>query len=182
MSAQVSIGKSNLTNTTVSLEFGANDTINGYKGILLPWVSTIAGTPNATYTGVANPVDGTLIFDVADKIVKYRKAGTWFALSKNEISTVNGIPNYDTTGIVNTSAQDLLVENISAKVMIGGNPETDNTVGILVLADIDKAMILPKMVSPHLNISNPPAGMMAYDTNTKQLAVFNGNVWSFWKP
>ena len=56
------------------------------------------------------------------------------------------------------------------------------TPGILVLADTDKAMVLPKVASPHLNIVNPAAGMMVYDTTSKQLAVFNGTVWSFWKP
>lgn len=180
--AQVAIGKTNVTNATVSLEFGVSDATNGYKGILLPWVSTVAGTPNASYTGLSNPVDGTIIFDVSDKKVKYRKAGAWSDLSKNEITTVNGIANYDTTGIINTTLQDNLTENSTAKVMIGGDPSTDATTGVLVLADTNKAMILPKMASPHLNIQNPPAGMMAYDTSAKQLAVFNGKVWSFWKP
>ena len=180
--AQVAIGKTDVTNATVSLEFGVSDATNGFKGILLPWVSTVAGAPNASYTGVSNPVDGTIIFDVSDKKIKYRKAGAWFELSKNEITTVNGVTNYDTTGVVNTSLQDNLTENANAKVMIGGNPSTDTTTGILVLADANKAMILPKMASPHLNIQNPPAGMMAYDTSAKQLAVFNGKVWSFWKP
>lgn len=182
MHSQVAIGKSSVSNTTVSLEFGISDATKSYKGIILPWVSTVANTPNTTYTGVSNPVDGTLIFDITDKIVKYRKAGAWFNLSKNETTTVNGVANYDTTGVANTSAQDLLIENTSAKVIIGGNPATDTTSGILVLADTNKAMILPKMASPHLNIQNPPAGMMAYDTTAKQLAVFNGKVWSFWKP
>ena len=63
-----------------------------------------------------------------------------------------------------------------------GNPDTDPTPGLLVLADTDKAMVLPKVASPHLNIVNPAAGMMVYDTTSKQLAVFNGTVWSFWKP
>ncbi|WP_262907374.1 hypothetical protein [Chryseobacterium sp. LC2016-27] len=43
-------------------------------------------------------------------------------------------------------------------------------------------MILPKVASPHLNIINPSAGMMVYDTVKKQLAIYNGTVWSFWKP
>lgn len=180
--AQVAIGKTSVTNATVSLEFGPNNVANGYKGILLPWVSTVANTPNASYTGVSNPVDGTIIFDVSDKKVKYRKAGAWFDLSKNEITTVNGVANYDTTGVVDTSLQDNLTENANAKVIIGANPSTDTTPGILVLSDSNKAMILPKMDSPHLNIKNPPAGMMAYDTTAKQLAVFNGKVWSFWRP
>lgn len=46
--------------------------------------------------------------------------------------------------------------------------------------DTDKAMILPK--TTYSAIVNPAAGMMIYDTTAKQLAVFNGTVWSFWKP
>lgn len=180
--SQVAIGKTSVTNATVSLEFGISNSTDGYKGILIPWVSTVSGTPNASYTGVLNPVDGTIIFDVSDKKVKYRKAGAWFELSKNEITTVDGVINYDTTGVVNTTLQDNLTENSTAKVMIGGNSSTDTATGILVLADTNKAMILPKMDSPHLNIINPLAGMMAYDTTAKQLAIFNGKVWSFWKP
>ncbi|WP_435524785.1 hypothetical protein [Chryseobacterium indoltheticum] len=39
------------------------------------------------------------------------------------------------------------------------------------MEDTDKAMILPKVASPHLNIINPAPGMMVYDTTAKQLAV-----------
>lgn len=65
---------------------------------------------------------------------------------------------------------------------MGTNSSTDTTPGILILSDADKAMILPKVASPHLNIINPAAGMMVYDTVNRQLAVYNGTVWSFWKP
>lgn len=155
--SQVAIGKDNVTNSTVSLEFGI-----GNKGLLLPWV-----TSAASVTGV---VDGTIIYDTTDKKVKYRKSGSWFDLS------------IDTTGTVDTSLQNSLTEKPSAKVVIGINGETDTTPGILVLSDTDKAMILPKLASPHLNIIDPAPGMMAYDTVKHQLAVFNGSVWSFWKP
>lgn len=104
------------------------------------------------------------------KKVKYLKGGSWFDLS------------VDTTGTVNTTLQDTKTEQSSAKVAIGANGATDTTPGILVLTDTDKAMILPKVASPHLNIINPAPGMMAYDTVKHQLAVYNGTVWSFWKP
>lgn len=165
LQSQVAIGKESVTNSTVSLEFGT-----GNKGLLLPWVSTVPGTPNATYTGLGNPVDGTLIFDISDKKVKYRKAGDWFDLS------------IDNSGVVDTSLQDSLDEKTSAKAAIGANSTSDNTSGILVLTDTNKAMILPKVSEPHKNIINPPAGMLVYDTTNKMLAVFNGNVWTFWKP
>ena len=155
--SQVAIGKPSVTNTSVSLEFG-----DGNKGLLLPWVTSAANVTGA--------VNGTIIYDITDKKVKYRKSGNWFDLS------------VDTTGTVDTTLQDSLTEKPTAKVAIGVNGATDATQGILVLTDTDKAMILPKVASPHLNIINPSAGMLVYDTTAHQLAVFNGTVWSFWKP
>lgn len=155
--SQVAIGKDNLTSDSVSLEFG-----NENKGLLLPWVTS--------ESSVAGALDGTMIYDTTDKKVKYRRAGSWFDLS------------VDTTGVVDTSLQDSRTEYDSAKVVIGNSGANDTTPGILVLADTDKAMILPKVASPHLNISNPASGMLVYDTDARQLAVFNGTVWSFWKP
>lgn len=155
--SQVAIGKDNLTSDSVSLEFG-----NENKGLLLPWVTS--------ESSVAGALDGTMIYDTTDKKVKYRRAGSWFDLS------------VDTTGVVDTSLQDSKTEYDSAKVVIGKSGANDTTPGILVLADTDKAMILPKVASPHLNISNPASGMLVYDTDARQLAVFNGTVWSFWKP
>lgn len=155
--SQVAIGKPSVTNTSVSLEFGAEN-----KGLLLPWVTSAASVTGA--------VDGTIIYDIIDKKVKYLKAGSWFDLT------------VDTTGVVDTTLQDSLTETTSAKVAIGKDGATDTTPGILVLTDTNKAMVLPKVASPHINIINPAPGMVAYDTVKKQLAVFNGTVWSFWKP
>ena len=166
--AQVAIGKSAVTNTSVSLEFG--DYVAGQgKGIIVPWA-----TPRS------NMQQGTILFDTSDKIMKYHKAdGSWFNLTKNETTTVEGQANYDTTGVVNTTLQASLTDKPDAKAAIG---TPTSTPGILVLEDANKAMVLPKVPSPHLNIINPEPGMMVYDTTTKQLAVFNGKVWSFWKP
>ena len=153
--AQVAIGKTDITNNFVSLEFGI-----GNKSIVLPWVTS--------QLLVLGAVNGTIIFDSLDKKVKYLKNGSWFDLT------------VDTNGAVDTSLQNGLLDYESAKVDIG--TKVDDSPGILVLTDSDKAMILPKMVSPHLNIKNPTAGSMAYDTNKKQLAVYNGTNWTFWKP
>lgn len=174
--AQVAIGKSEVTNTSVSLEFG--DYVAGQgKGIVVPWVTSAAAVTGAE--------QGTIVFDTNDKIMKYRKQdGSWVALTKNEVTTVDGQANYNTTGLVNTSLQDTnngvaLSDKLDAKAAIGTPTATP---GILVLEDANKAMVLPKVPSPHLNIINPEPGVMVYDTTTKQLAVFNGKVWSFWKP
>lgn len=177
--AQVAIGKAAISvipstttpNPSISLEFGNYAAPQG-KGIVLPWVTSAAA--------VTGSVTGTVIYDVNDKVVKYKNgASTWFNLSKNETITVDGTPNFDTTGVVNTTLQNGLTDAATAKTSIG----TPTSVpGILVLEDANKAMVLPKMPSPHLNIINPEPGTMAYDTTTKQLAIYNGKVWSFWKP
>ncbi|WP_228443041.1 hypothetical protein [Chryseobacterium nematophagum] len=114
--------------------------------------------------------NGTIIFDTTDNKVKYLKDNNWFDLS------------VDTTGTVDLSIQTPKTENTNAKTVIGNDGVINTTNGILVLSDVDKSMILPKLASPHLNIINPSPGMMAYDTVAHQLAIFNGTVWSFWKP
>ncbi|MBV6880619.1 hypothetical protein NG800_009595 [Epilithonimonas ginsengisoli] len=86
------------------------------------------------------------------------------------------------TSVDGLTLQNSITDLDNAKVQIGGNPDTDNTPGILVLADTNKAMVLLKVASPHLNIVNPAPGMIVFDTVKNQLAVFNGTVWTFWKP
>ncbi len=150
--AQVALGKTTLESASSSIEFG-----NENRGIVLPWVTDTSG--------IQNVVNGTLIFDISDMKVKVYQNNLWKDLS------------VDTTGTADTSLQDNLTDQPEAKVSVG----TPSSVsGILVLEDSNKAMILPKVASPHLNIISPAAGMMVYDTQKKQLAVFNGTVWSFW--
>lgn len=155
--SQVAIGKESVINNSVSLEFGT-----GNKGIVLPWVTS--------EIVVTDAVDGTIVYDTTDKKVKYRKSGSWFDLS------------VDTNGAVDTTLQASKSELSNAKAVIGTNGATDTTPGILVLSDDNKALILPKVALPHQNIKNPAAGMIAYDTTYRQLVVFNGTNWSFWKP
>ncbi|MEG0925273.1 MULTISPECIES: hypothetical protein [Chryseobacterium] len=150
--SQVAIGKSTLESASSSLEFGSEN-----RGMILPWVTNIASVQNA--------VNGTLVFDLSDKKIKSYENNTWVDLS------------IDTTGSADSGLQNALNDNATAKVTVGIPTATS---GILVLEDIDKAMILPKVASPHLNIIAPTAGMIVYDTVKKQLAVFNGSVWTFW--
>lgn len=161
VSAQVAIGKTAVSSPSVSLEFGSAN-----RGLILPWVTSAAS--------VAGAVNGTMIYDLSDKKVKIKYASAWRDLSVDPTgTTVDPLTNADGTLIQNAAA-----ENANAKMAIG--PLT-STPGILVLEATDKAMVLPKVASPHLNIINPSPGMMVYDTVNKQLAVFNGKVWSFWK-
>ena len=86
--AQVAIGKSELskiqpantvTNPSISLEF--YDNADNKKGIVLPWTSTVNNQPvsynastGAGYRGMQGTIEnGTIIFDLSDKNVKYRK-------------------------------------------------------------------------------------------------------------
>ena len=170
--AQVAIGKSNISNTSVSLEFGT-----GNKGIILPWATNAAGV---SLSPIANAKGGAFILDVDDRKVKISKNnGTWFDL------TVHNLEKPATGGniVINNALQTnaAFPEKTDAKTMIGGNPTTDSTPGILVLADTDKAMIPPLVTDPATNIKNPAPGMMVYDSAKKLLAVYNGTVWSYWR-
>ncbi len=185
--AQVAIGKNEITNSSVSLEF--YDNADNTKGLVLPWTSTVVNQPmvynsttGAGYRGIQGTVvDGTIIFDLSDKKVKYMRNGSWSNLT-GELPLIAGSTTYNTFDAIDTSLQDNSKELENAKVAIGISASTDTTTGILVLTDSNKAMILPKVVSPHLNILNPSPGMIVYDVTKKQLAVYNGTVWSFWKP
>lgn len=155
--AQVAINRAPSNNNSVSIEFGEQLK----KGLVLPYVLNEGST--------VSPVDGTIIFDQSTRKVKYRRNGVWTDLSINP----------DTTDLSSTFAvQNDETENANAKVSIG---TPSSVVGILVLEDNNKAMVLPKEDSPHANIKNPAPGMMVYDTASKQLAVYNGTVWTYWR-
>lgn len=159
--AQVSFGKDTVTNTSVSVEFA--DSSN--RGLILPYIED--------KTGISE--NGTLIYDASDFKVKYLKNGSWFNLSDDDGTNA-------TTGIADLSVQTGKTDHPTATTVIGANASAVTTSGVLVLSDADKAMVLPKIASPHLNIFNPAPGMIVYDTVTRQLAVYNGASWSFWKP
>lgn len=146
-------GKTKVSSPSISLEFGTEK-----KGLVLPWVNSA--------NSVNQVVNGTLVLDTSDKKVKIKLNTGWKDLSRTSASPFD------------TSLQDSLTDNESAKVSIG---HPTNTTGILVLEDSNKAMQLPMVESPHLNIINPTAGMIAYDTKTKLVCIFNGTEWSFWK-
>lgn len=159
--SQVAIGKTNVASPSVSLDFGTEN-----RGLVLPWV-----TSTAAVSGVIN---GTMVYDLTDKKVKVKYNAAWKDLSINtQGTTVDPLSSVDGVLIQNSAT-----ENTLAKSAIGTLTATP---GILVLEDTNKAMVLPKVASPHLNIINPAPGMIVYDTFNKQLAVFNGSVWSFWK-
>jgi len=151
--SQVAIGKTVLESPSSSIEFSSEN-----RGLVLPWVTNS--------TNVTGAVNGTMIFDINDKKIKIYTSNVWKDLT------------IATNGVADTTLQDGLTEQTDAKVSFG---TVTSTPGILVLEDTNRAMILPKVASPYLNIVSPTAGMIVYDTNKKMLAVFNGTVWTFWK-
>ena len=149
----IGTGKTVPTTSSVSLEFGTEN-----KGVLLPAVDS--------QTAVTGAVPGTLIFDAADKKVKVKLTNSWKDLSVNTTGQAYTTPAFTS-------------EAASAKVAIGNI--VSSTPGILVLEDSNKAMVLPT-VNSYADVVNPSAGMMVYVKSVKQVAFYNGAVWSFWKP
>lgn len=149
----IGTGKTVPTTSSVSLEFGTEN-----KGMLLPAVDS--------QTAVIGAVPGTLIFDAADKKVKVKLTNSWKDFSVN--ATGQG---YTTPAFT--------AEAASAKVAIGSS--VSKTPGILVLEDNNKAMLLPTVHS-YADIISPSAGMIVYVKDVKQVAFYNGSVWTFWKP
>ncbi|MCX8525911.1 hypothetical protein OF897_18510 [Chryseobacterium formosus] len=174
-SAQVAIGKTT-TQTGVSLEFGT-----GNKGLILPWVlnTNASATPAVELNPGATAKGGALVLDVNDSKVKIsRNNGTWSDLTvhANELPATGGnvaINNALQTGTIYT-------QNSAAKSQIGG-VIGDNTPGILVLADTNKAMIPPLVDNPAVNIKSPAPGMIVFDATKKLFCVYNGTVWSYWR-
>ncbi|MCU7618433.1 hypothetical protein NZ698_14630 [Chryseobacterium sp. PBS4-4] len=143
-----------VSSTSVLLEFSNN----ANKGIILPW----------TNGDVGNPVNGTIIFNTVSKKVKAFLNNAWVDYS-NEASTNNSVD----TSLQNSAA---FPENPNAGVVIGNSSTVK---GILVLESQDKALVLPKVASPHLNIINPSPGMIVFDTVKELLCIYNGTQWSF---
>jgi len=168
-SAQVAIGKTT-TQTGVSLEFGT-----GPKGLILPWVTAAV---NVSLNPGANLKGGALIFDRTDSKVKLsRNNGTWVDLTVH----TNELPATGGNLVIAAPIQESpAVEQSTAKSQIGG-VLSDNTPGILVLADTNKAMIPPLVTNPDTAIRTPAAGMIVYDQVKKLFCVYNGTVWSYWR-
>ncbi|WP_267740194.1 hypothetical protein [Myroides injenensis] len=154
--SQSTIGKFEVEGEDVLLDFKQDDN----RGIILSWVTG--------QDDVSNPSGGTLIYDSSDKKVKYFRSGVF---NKWEDLSIHG-------GEVDLSIQEGIEDKGDFTII--GNQSSTST-GVLILESKSKAMVLPKMNSPHLNIKSPVAGTIAYDKTSKMLCVFNGIEWAFWK-
>ncbi len=158
--AQVAIGKTSITNSSVILEFDNAPTNS--KGIILSAVNNI----NNTLGTIPATNNGTFLFDKSDDRVKMYEDGAWVNLSDS---------GSETNIIANTTDENNSIQG----AIIGA--ATSNAKGILVLESSNKALVLPWIQNPHLNVKNPYPGMICYDTASRTLAVFDGLVWNYWK-
>lgn len=158
-SGQVSIGgKQTVEGTTTILDF--NSQAGNVKGIILPAVDNLTNALSATSS--AN--NGTFLFNKANKKIQMFENNTWVDLSDEGNSA---------SLVINSSAEK------TGGVIIGA--KTSAAQGVLILESSDKAMILPRISEPHKNVKSPYPGMMCFDTASKTLALFDGNVWNYWK-
>lgn len=151
MHAQIAINKEKVDGDGL-LDFAANTT----NGILLPIVEILPD----------DAVGGTILMDKNDKILKMNTGAAWVQLSD---------PG-SITGVVFNTNNELPGKN---RIIMGSH--TSNAPGVLVLESLDKALILPKVATPHINVKSPFPGMICYDTTSKTLAIFDGLKWSYWK-
>ena len=148
--SQVGIGT-----TTVHPEVILDFPVGQNKGIVLPMVETLP-------TGIA-ATNGTFLIDKTDGRVKVRQNGVWLNLTgTSSLSSYSVNPSADTFD----------------GVIIGATSSSAS--GVLVLESTSKALMLPKVESPHLNIKSPYPGLICYDTFKNAIAVFNGENWYYW--
>ena len=154
--AQVAIGKEDVTNQSVLLEFGSDN-----KGLILP---SVEDAPEA--------VGGTFVFNTTDNSVEVWEgknnggAGDWTNLTQNDVP---GVPH----AFVNSGT------DVGDGVVIGA--DTTDKPGVLVLESTTSTLVLPQVASPHENMPGAIAGTMVYDTDADMIAVYDGANWSYWK-
>lgn len=147
-----------VTSPGVLLEFQTG--IN--KGIILPW----------NVGEVAPKVNGTFILDTTTNQVKAYSNGNWINLSNNA----------KTTNTIDMTLQSAPYTELPKAKAVITEPTATTTApdGILVLESATKALVLPKVANPHLNIGNPAPGMIVFDPVKELLCVYNGTEWSYW--
>ena len=159
---QVAIGKTSVVNTSAILDF--DNSLSNKRGIIL---SAVDNVNNALSTVSVAHNNGTFLFDKSDNKLKMYENNTWVSLS-------------DMTGNSASIVANTTAESSSDQGAIIG-ADTSSAKGVLVLEAPDKAMVLPWIQHPHINVKNPYPGMMCYDTASRTLAVYDGSVWNYWK-
>lgn len=151
--AQMAIGKHDVEGSGI-VDFGSG----GVSGMVLPWVTKIPVENDLT--------PGMMIYNAIQKKVMYYNGTIWVDLSLR-------------AGTVDLSEQNTINEVATQGTVLGAL--SSPVKGVLVLETSNKALILPKVASPHLNIVKPMAGTICYDVTKKMVCIYNGSEWSFWE-
>jgi hypothetical protein len=153
--------------TSVLLEFSTEK-----KGFVLPYVRSLP-------TIAKGLVQGTIVLDASSSGGSRVKVYDGNAIAgTGGWKDLNGVDGDVSSQLVSQPATS---EDSASKAIIGAT--TSSASGVLVLESQTKAMVLPQVGDVN-EIPSPAPGMMVYvnKTGAKRLAVFNGKVWSFWKP
>lgn len=153
--SQMSIGKSTVANSSVLLDFGTDP-----KGIILPSVNAAPGA-----------VGGTFVYNTTVDAVQ-----VW------EGSNNGGTGGWTNLTIAGDAVSHSFFNSGSDKgegVIVGA--DSSSKPGVLVLESTERALVLPLVASPHLNILGAIAGTMVYDTDADMIAIYDGANWNYWK-
>ena len=166
---QIKIGNNTeITNSSVLLEFD-NENGNNIRGIVVP----------IKYEDSQRAVDttknGTFIVDYSDNIFKVFSNDTWVDLTSKDGNVLR-----------EPFRRSAETGNVGKGIVITDDPviaNDDNYVpnGGLELISETKALVLPQIKDPHLNVNRPMMGFMCYDTTTKSIAFYDGTFWHYWK-
>ncbi|KQT22451.1 hypothetical protein ASG31_00825 [Chryseobacterium sp. Leaf404] len=159
--AQISIGgKMDVEGTSTILDF--NSSTANTSGIILPAVDNVndALAANQSYN------NGTFLLDKSAGNIRMFENNIWVNLS--------------TAGNSSSITANTTLEATQDQGAIIGS-DTSNAKGVLILESANKAMILPRIATPHTSVKSPYPGMMCYDTTSKSIALFDGTVWNYWK-
>ena len=159
--AQTAIDKTTVDGSGL-VDFGTAN-----KAIILPWVQ------DAEALSGASKSNGTMLYDTTTRKVRAVVNGIWIDLSVNGDNTTT-----HNAAITASLAKTEKIPATQSGVIIGATSSA--AVGVLVLESDTKALILPKMASPHLNMISPAPGTLVYDTVKNLMCVFDGKEWSFW--
>lgn len=183
-SGQVAIGKTGVTGNSTLLEFAesgppvnekqGNKASTLYQGIIL---SAVEQEPVFEVTpGVSSPNNGTFVFDRTSKTVKVFENNVW-----KDITETGDASQADANA--NTSDETAPEQG----VIIGAS--TSDAIGVLVLESPDKALILPHVYQPEINIKSPYPGTIVYEPWQGSLegeiergwiAIFDGVNWNYY--
>ncbi|WDF46038.1 hypothetical protein PQ459_14150 [Chryseobacterium sp. KACC 21268] len=136
---------------------------NENKGIIIPQIAT----PNASS-------GGTFVYNSSERSVEVwegrtnNDAGGWVSLTKN-----------GTPGVNHTFTNLGSDVNTNTGAVIGA--ANSSKIGILVLESTTRALVLPNVANPQLNMRGTIAGTLVYDSISNTFAIYDGVNWSYWK-